>query len=75
MKNYLSLTEAATYLRLPVNTLYKLTSKRIIPFYKPGKRIILDQEELDKWLIESKQKDLSLLLKSNSISKSLTPKK
>ena len=75
MRNLLSVTEAANYLRLPVNTLYGLTSKRLIPFYKPGKRIVFDQEELDQWLNASKQKDLTSILKTNSILKSLTPKK
>jgi excisionase family DNA binding protein len=46
-----SLKEAADYLHLSKDGLYKLTSARKIPFYKPGGKIIVFyRDELDEWL-------------------------
>jgi excisionase family DNA binding protein len=59
MKNYVSLAEAASLLKMPQQSLYKLTSKRTIPFYKPGKRILFDVSELEAWLQESKKPTLT----------------
>jgi excisionase family DNA binding protein len=55
MKNLFSVAEAASYLKMPLHSIYKLTSKRVIPFYKPGKRILFDVSELDAWLLQSKK--------------------
>jgi len=38
---YLNLDEAAAYLKLCKSTLYKKTSLRELPFYKPGGKLIL----------------------------------
>ncbi len=60
MKNLFSVAEAASYLKMPLHSIYKLTSKRAIPFYKPGKRILFDVSELDAWLLKS-HKEVSQL--------------
>lgn len=39
--SYMSLQEAASYMKLCKSTLYKKTSLREIPFYKPGGKLIL----------------------------------
>lgn len=59
MKNLFSVAEAASYLKMPLHSLYKLTSKRAIPFYKPGKRILFDVSELEAWLQDSKKPTLT----------------
>lgn len=59
MKNLFSVAEAACYLKMPLHSLYKLTSKRAIPFYKPGKRILFDVSELEAWLQDSKKPTLT----------------
>lgn len=59
MKNYVSLAEAASFLKMPQQSLYKLTSKRQISFYKPGKRILFEVSELEAWLQDSKKPTLS----------------
>lgn len=59
MKNLFSVAEAASYLKMPRHSLYKLTSKRAIPFYKPGKRILFDVSELEAWLQDSKKPTLT----------------
>jgi excisionase family DNA binding protein len=49
-KRYLDIEEAAEYLDLSVSWLYKLTSARKIPFYKPGRSLRFKPEDLDEWM-------------------------
>lgn len=52
---YLTSKAAAEYLGLKVNYLYKLTSKKLIPFYSPtGRHIIFAKEDLDEWVRAAK---------------------
>ncbi len=54
-KKYLKLPEAALYLHVAKSSLYKMTSARSIPFYKPhGKNILFDLEDLDQYLTNSR---------------------
>ena len=47
----LTLVEAAKFLDLSPSHLYKLTSERKIPHFKPnGKKIYFDEYELVQWL-------------------------
>ena len=47
----LTLVEAAKFLDLSPSHLYKLTSERKIPHFKPnGKKIYFDESELIQWL-------------------------
>jgi excisionase family DNA binding protein len=48
---YLTVEEAATYLKTPVHTFTKLVARRYrkIPMMKMGKRIIFKKELLDDW--------------------------
>lgn len=49
-KATLTLEEAAKYLGLSASGLYKLTSERRIPHFKPeGKKIYFDRLQLDEW--------------------------
>jgi excisionase family DNA binding protein len=53
---YLSLQEAAKYLGLSKSTLYKLTSKREIPFFTPtGRKILFSKEDLDNWVLSNRK--------------------
>ena len=52
----MNVDEAADYLRMPVNTLYMKLQKGEVPGSKPGKRWVLFNDELDKWL-EVKRKN------------------
>lgn len=58
-KNYLSVGDAAAFLQIPKSTLYTYTSKRLIPHYKRGKRLVFKQSDLEEWLSESKKKTVS----------------
>ncbi len=50
-KRYISVRELSQYTGLSVHTLYTWVSQGIIPFHKPGGRILrFDKEEIDKWM-------------------------
>jgi len=54
-KEFFTLEEAALYLGQSKSSIYKLTSKKEIPFYVPGgKMIYFRKPELDAWIIDSK---------------------
>ena len=46
----ITVEEAAEYTRIPLGTLYMKLGDGTIPATKPGKRYVLYQDELDKWL-------------------------
>jgi excisionase family DNA binding protein len=55
-KDVLNLKEAARYLNMSCSHLYKLTSAKEIPHYKPrGKQVFFERKELDKWLLQNRQ--------------------
>lgn len=50
-KQMLTLSEAADYMGMKKNYLYRLTSARLIPHFKPnGKMIYFDKDALISWL-------------------------
>ena len=49
-KEILNFDEAAAYLNMSKSTLYKLTSKKEIPHYKPNRFVLFERSELDKWI-------------------------
>ena len=53
-KTVLTFQEAADYSGLSRSYLYKLTSKGIIPHFKPeGKMIYFERTQLEKWLLRN----------------------
>ncbi|MCF8374538.1 MAG: helix-turn-helix domain-containing protein [Bacteroidales bacterium] len=46
----LNVDQAAEFLHLAKQTLYTLTCKRRIPFYKNGKKILFKKIELQEWM-------------------------
>ncbi len=52
----LSVQEAAVFLNLAVPTVYSMTSKHIIPYYKRGKKLYFSESELSKWIAAGKRK-------------------
>lgn len=48
--DFLSVTEAASFVNLKPSTLYKLVSSRKIPFHKPGKQLYFKPSELRGWI-------------------------
>jgi len=55
MKDLLNVKELAEYLKVSTSQIYKLTSNRVIPFYKPtGKQLYFRKKEIDEWIIKGK---------------------
>ena len=55
-KTVLNIDEVATYTGISKLYLYKLTSKNLIPFYKPnGKNIFFKKDEVDNWLLRNRE--------------------
>ena len=59
----LSIKEASSFLNLAQQTLYGFTSKRVIPFFKRGKKLYFKKSELENWLIEGRRKSKGEILK------------
>jgi excisionase family DNA binding protein len=57
----LNVTEAATFLRLQVSTLYEKTATKSIPHFKKGNRLYFYRNELEEWLRGGKVKTLKEL--------------
>ena len=54
-KEILTLEEVTWYLGLSKSSIYKLTSRREIPFYSPGgKKLYFRKSEIDNWIYNSK---------------------
>ncbi|MDO4171365.1 MAG: helix-turn-helix domain-containing protein [Prevotellaceae bacterium] len=53
-KKVLTFCEACLYMGVSESLLYKLTSAREVPHYKPrGKMLYFNKEELDQWLLQN----------------------
>ena len=52
LPEYLTISQAASYLNLAKQTLYGFTSNRVIPFIKKGKKLYFKKTQLDDWLTE-----------------------
>ena len=52
--DFRSTTEACQYMGIAESYLYKLTSAKKIPHYKPnGRMIYFNKQELDQWLLSN----------------------
>jgi excisionase family DNA binding protein len=47
---YINLKDACEFLNLAKPTIYTLTSKRLIPFIKKGKKLYFKKSDLENWL-------------------------
>lgn len=56
----MSVEDAAEYLKIPQRTLYMKLGNGSIPATKPGKRYVLYQDELDKWLETNRKNPVPL---------------
>ena len=56
----MTVEEAAEYTRIPLGTLYIKLGDGTIPATKPGKRYVLYQDELDKWLEANRKNPIPL---------------
>ena len=51
-KELLTIRQAAEYLNLSIENIYRMTSEKRIPHYKPSKKLLFDRLQLDNWLEE-----------------------
>ena len=59
--------QAAEYLHIAKQTLYTLTSKRKVPFYKNGKKVLFRKGDLDDWLNQGKQIEFTKISKEGQL--------
>lgn len=53
-KNILSFEEVCAYIGMSKSYVYRLTSKGLIPHYKPlGKQMFFKKDEIDNWLLSN----------------------
>ncbi len=51
VKNMLTLDEVCMFMGMSKNYVYQLTSKGVLPFYKPnGRMLYFDKSEIEAWL-------------------------
>ena len=75
MKELMSIDDVANYTGLKVGYLYQLTSKRILPHYKPtGKLLFFKRSEIDDFFFSKKRKSM-VELEQEATNFSLTNKK
>lgn len=54
-KDFLTLSEAVVYIGISKSFMYKLTSTRKIPFYRPETKLIFfKRSELDAWVLSNR---------------------
>lgn len=54
-KDVLTLDEVAEYMGVSKSCVYKMTMKRVIPYYKPtGKLCYFERNEINKWLLSNR---------------------
>lgn len=58
-KQFMTITETASYTSFSINYLYQLVHQRAIPVYKPGRKLFFKISEIDAWISNSKQKSIS----------------
>jgi excisionase family DNA binding protein len=70
------LNEAAEFLKVSKSCLYKKTSQKQIPYYKPPgcKQIYFRKSELEEWLLSNKVKTVAELETNTDNYLSKTPK-
>lgn len=60
---FLTVEEVATYLRLPLSTVYKLVQDKKLPGFKVGKHWRFRKDTFEKWIIEQENNSSPSLLK------------
>lgn len=54
-KELMTIEEASDYLGFKVSYLYRLTSGKKIPFYKPARKVFFKKNELDEWVFTHRE--------------------
>ncbi len=57
-KEILTVEDVCQMLDIKKGSVYNLTHKRAIPFYKRGQRVYFDKDEIDRWVRSNKRKTI-----------------
>ena len=57
-KEILTMPEASEFTGLAKQTLYAMTSQRLIPHFKRGKRVLFRRNELEQWMTENRRQTI-----------------
>ena len=67
-KNILTVDEVINYTGFSQKQIYKLTSTRAIPHYKPsGRKLFFKKDELDEWITQGRVKPLSEVIDESQL--------
>ena len=67
-KNILTVDEVINYTGFSQKQIYKLTSTRAIPHYKPsGRKLFFKKDELDEWITQGRVKPLSEVIDESQV--------
>ena len=65
-KEFLTSKEAAQYLGISMQSIYKLTHQKVFPTYKPGnKKIYIRRADIEEWIEKSIRKSSSQINKES----------
>ena len=54
LKSILTVDDLCLYTGMSKGWIYKLTSNKLIPYYKPnGKTVVFERSEIDEWLLRN----------------------
>lgn len=56
MKKYINIKDLSEYLDIKPSTLYDWVFRKKIPYYKIGRLVKFNMDEIEKWVEERKQK-------------------
>jgi excisionase family DNA binding protein len=59
VKEIMTIADAMVYLNLAKPTLYRMTAHNEVPFIKKNHKVYFHRTDLEKWLLEGKQKTRS----------------
>ena len=67
-KNILTVDDLIDYTDFSQKQIYKLTSTRAIPHYKPsGRKLFFKKDEIDEWITQGRVKPLSEVIDESQV--------
>jgi excisionase family DNA binding protein len=67
-KTILTVDEVINYTGFSQKQIYKLTSTRAIPHYKPsGRKLFFKKDEIDEWITQGRVKPLSEVIDESQV--------
>ena len=57
-KEIMNVQQVAKYLNIAKQTVYGMTSRREVPYYKRGNRLYFQKSDIDEWLLSTRRKTI-----------------